>query len=219
MTESNPYIVFARSAEELTFRDFDWLVDARNYRRDLLETGYKQVELAERIQLAPVSNSSREPTVPKVSEHATLVNQSKVKAKEVIEDWPEWSPAVLELPLIRSKNDCAIVALSAVTGLEYKKAKVLAFHFGWASTKGLQRGFLEALLEAKTSHKAQHRPDLYVPREPLSSLSLPDSKVFLVYVKNHVVPVVSGVILNAEGCENRPVEAVIEISAPFEEEK
>lgn len=211
----DPYIVFKKSNMD-TLRTFDWFPDAAHYFRKLHEEhpGAEDIYAARTVSLAPMAPRDEDQSPVVKSEHADVVNNSKVHESGV-QSWPEWvrkwTEEDFQYPAKRSNNDCPVVALSAVAGIPYGQAKVKSFHYGWSSTKGLQRGFLEALVEQEYNYRTQDRKDLCSGRTTPVDMRLPGNRVFFVYVPGHVFPVIDGRAFNLAGTQHRPVEAVVEV--------
>ena len=104
------------------------------------------------------------------------------------------------------KNDCCVVALANVASLSYKVAKLKCFHHGWSSTRGMDHGFLELVLDTLEFTAAF--------RSEFTGLPLQDfhaDGVYLVYIKDHVMPSINGNLLNHGGLDN-PIEEVYEVT-------
>lgn len=134
------------------------------------------------------------------------VDQAKDDAQKMkTERRPPWKPKRKEVRQQRDK-DCAVVALANILGLDYKTAKMLAFHHGWSSTKGLSPGFLELVLEHQ-GYELTFRPDLI---KGFVGYFQADG-VFLVRCLQHVMPSINGRLLNLQGCEDQAIIEVIEV--------
>lgn len=109
----------------------------------------------------------------------------------------------------RASNDCSIIAIANVFQMTYSDAKVMAFQYGWSSSKGMPRGFLELLCD---NHDlvSLFRPDLC--NRPLDYFcDSPPDGVFIVYVASHVMPCIHGKLYNLSGTGWQTVQEVFEI--------
>ena len=108
---------------------------------------------------------------------------------------PDYTP--MELPATRSNNDCPIVAVSNIFEMPYSESKGLCFQYGWSSTSGLQRGFME-LLADRRKVKSFYRPDLCGRRLDDFIDRAPAEGVYLCYVDGHVFTCIQGCIVNPD---------------------
>lgn len=109
----------------------------------------------------------------------------------------------------RASNDCGIITIANILQLSYSDAKVQAFRYGWSSSKGMPRGFLE-LLFSNFNLVPLYRPDLCDRNLDYFENNAPDG-VFLVYVASHVMPCIHGKLLNLSGTGWQTVQEVFEI--------
>jgi hypothetical protein len=110
----------------------------------------------------------------------------------------------------RKPNDCGVVAIAMILGINYSAAQVIAMHHGWASTKGINPGFIEV---AVTHKGLQTKPVDQVVGLTVSSAKskLGPGRTYILYTKTHGIAVVDSVIYNAMGCEYDTVVSAFEV--------
>ena len=104
----------------------------------------------------------------------------------------------------RQNSDCAVYALSKVLEIEYGTARTMMFHYGWSSTRGAYMAFLIRAIE-------DHGGEVIVANQ--SGLRAEEIKMDrgIVEVPRHVMPIVGGVLENANGFENWIVKNAYEV--------
>lgn len=107
-------------------------------------------------------------------------------------------PVIIADPCFISSErpaDCGVVCLANLLQLSYEKARLLAFQHGWSSTSGLERGWVQKIMEDH-GFFACYCPEYN--HADLTSIKLPTG-LYSVYVQRHVMPVVNGEVLNVNG--------------------
>lgn len=118
---------------------------------------------------------------------------------------PHWDRAAPEHPVLSlNGSDCSVAAIANLLGLTYSQAKVKAMHYGWTSTGGIARGWLEQIaIDAEMEISA---------RNDLSRGYVRDIRgvpgVFIIGSHRHVQLAIGGVLLNAN--EEHHVDYVTE---------
>ena len=175
---------------------------------------------AENCHIAVTVNPARlvERTAPRKvvrQQEAPEIDEAKERTDSKIALPGQYPPHHIEgyTPVLhdpkRASNDCGIITVANILQLPYSQAKVTAFQYGWSSSKGMPRGFLE-LLFSHYDLVPLYRPDLCDRPLDYFQKTAPDG-VFVVYVASHVMPCIHGKLLNLAGTGWQNVQEVFEI--------
>lgn len=129
----------------------------------------------------------------------------------------EGTPLIHENPIevtSRNTSDCPIVALANVLQIPYQDAKIKCFLHGWCSTQGIERGFLELILEQEGYRTHSVKRGVGWILQDLKEKAEFQTGTFLIYVRQHVIPMLNGKMSNLAGSEWQVVEEIYEILLP-----
>lgn len=164
---------------------------------------YSLVQAVFNLALAPpTQNTSVRGEVDK----PTVVAAKEAEVKVDRPDLPPWIQENVEVHESRGPCDCPIVALADLLQMPYGPAKVLAFHHGWTSTKGIDNGWTAQIMEER-GHLVVYRPDL--SKGLVRDFKEPGT--FIVTVHGHVMSALTGVVNNQQGTGDRPILEVYEV--------
>lgn len=111
-------------------------------------------------------------------------------------------------------NDCGVVALAHLFGMQYSSARVKAMHLGWSTRHGIQPGALDFALE---------QADLELCGVPKLIGSCagenhwPKGRTFVLYTIDHVMVVIDGELLNAGNTLYEKIQSAYEVLVPLKE--
>lgn len=151
----------------------------------------------------PVVHPPIEVPIKQIKQRTAIVEECTVEKAEVVENKkvyaafdPPYHIENFSYEGSQRNNDCGIVALANVAQIPYHEARMLCFRHGWSSTKGISHGFLEVILEKLGFEYAPRDRFNHWCVKDLQERSLDFQGVYLVYVKNHVMPMINGVLYN-----------------------
>lgn len=153
----------------------------------------------------PVAYIPREPSTPAVSDIEV--------AKDVPENNSVERPALILQDFVevfsKRNKDCGVVTLANILQITYKKARLITFHHGWSSTRGIDNGMLELIL-SKRGFQVEYRARWRNTPVRFFADNTPQG-VFLVTCKDHVMPAINGRLMNCNGCGDRSIQEVYEV--------
>lgn len=154
----------------------------------------------------PIEVSQRKHISRTLQKEEVTVEKAEISSEKKIYGVFNPSYEIEDFKFVESErqNDCAIVALANIASLSYGKAKVLCFHHGWSSNRGLSFGFLEVILE-KLGFEWAERGTFFSCNNGNIPLG-----VFLIYTKTHVMPMINKGLYNC-GDTNHNVINITEI--------
>lgn len=108
----------------------------------------------------------------------------------------------------QKNNDCGVVCIANLLQIQYSKARMLCFQFGWSSTRGIPDGMVQRIVEVE-GFDSTYIPEFSKGR--VGDLSLPEG-TFFVNCPGHVMPVLNGKPMNIQSCQTSPVQEVYEMT-------
>lgn len=114
----------------------------------------------------------------------------------------------------RRPNDCGVVCVANVFSRSYNDAKLLCFHAGWSSTRGITVGMVEMIAE-KIGFDVTYRDDL--TRGAVCDFYAEGT--YIMHVVGHVIPVVNGKPYNVLGHKGSAIKSVYEVHPKIVESK
>ncbi len=112
---------------------------------------------------------------------------------------------------LMSENDCSIVALSTISGIDYRKMSLMLRKIGFDPNKGMQPAPISIAAEklgytwsVKGTREATGKTANQITNENWPG-------TWLIFTKNHVMPLTGGKVTNLCGYGEEPISFVMEL--------